>query len=463
MQTAPARLPAEIFRAYDIRGTYGRTLDTDTAYWIGRAVGAASLEQDEPRVVIARDGRLSGPVLLQALAQGLLDAGCDVLDLGLQTTPLLYFATHDDTGSRSGIMLTGSHNPPDHNGFKVVLQGQALYGEQIQALHQRLLDKRLSQGHGQRLALDVSDRYRRALLDDIHLLRPLHVVVDAGNGVAGGTAPGLLRALGCRVSELYCEIDGHFPNHHPDPCQSANLAALVEKVRAEQADLGLAFDGDGDRLGVVTASGRIIAADQLLMLFARDILQQHPGSRVVFDVKCTRHLSALVEALGGEPLMWKTGHSLIKRKMLDSDALLAGEMTGHLCFRDRWFGFDDALYAAARLLELLARQVQDSDSLFAGLGDSLSTPEINLPVDDRQKFQLIETLQRDARWGEGCLTTIDGIRVDFAKGWGLVRASNTTPSLVLRFEADDADELARIQAVFRSQLNAIAPELPLNF
>ncbi len=456
------QLPAGIFRAYDIRGVVGTSLTSDTAYWIGRAIGAESLACGERGVVVGRDGRLSGPELAGALIRGLQDSGCDVSDVGMLPTPTLYFATHV-LGARSGVMVTGSHNPPDYNGFKIVIAGETLANERIQALHQRLQSNQLSSGNGALREVDVLDQYRQRIEDDVALARPLKVVVDCGNGVAAVNAPQLIEALGCEVIPLYCEVDGRFPNHHPDPGKPENLSDLIAAVAETGADLGLAFDGDGDRVGVVTNEGEIIYPDRLLMLFARDVLSRNPGADVIFDVKCTRGLAGLIRGYGGRPLMWKTGHSLIKAKMKETGALLAGEMSGHIFFKERWYGFDDGIYSAVRLLEILSLEKRSAAEVFADFPVALSTPEINVTVGDERKFALIEALQHHAQWGEANLFTLDGVRVDYPHGWGLVRASNTTPVLVLRFEADSADELSRIQRVFHAQLKAVAPDLDLPF
>ena len=458
---APA-VPSSIFRAYDIRGVVGKTLSAATAYWIGRAIGAQTCAEGEPQIAVGRDGRLSGPLLVEPLIQGLVDAGCRVSDLGLVPTPALYYATHVLAGT-SGVMLTGSHNPPDYNGFKVVIAGDTLAEAQIQALLARIQHNDLAQGEGDVERVDILPRYFQRIVTDIRLAKPLKVVVDCGNGVAGVIAPQLFEALGCEVVPLFCEVDGHFPNHHPDPGKPENLADVIAAVEATGADLGLAFDGDGDRVGVVTHRGTIVYTDRLLMLFAQDLLSRNPGAEVLFDVKCTRGLIPLIEQHGGRATMWKTGHSLMKKKMKQTGALLAGEMSGHLYIQERWYGFDDGLYIAARLLEILSHAPVDADTLFAGFPDAISTPELHVDVTDEGKFCIIDALRHDADWGDARLTCIDGIRVDYPHGWGLVRASNTTPMLVLRFEADDDAELQRIKAVFRAQLLKVEPGLHLPF
>ncbi len=461
MTSAP-QLPAGIFRAYDIRGVVGDSLTADTAYWIGRAIGAESLACGEPGVVVGRDGRLSGPELASSLIRGLCEAGCDVTDVGMVPTPVLYFAANT-LGPRSGVMVTGSHNPPDYNGFKIMIAGETLSGERIQRLYRRLQDGELSSGAGQCRQAEILDAYRARILGDLKVERRLKVVVDCGNGVAGVNAPELIEALGCEVIPLFCEVDGTFPNHHPDPGKPENLRDLIAKVAETGADLGLAFDGDGDRVGVVTNSGEMIYPDRLLMLFARDVLGRNPGAEIIYDVKCTRGLAGVIAAQGGRPLMWKTGHSLIKAKMKETGALLAGEMSGHIFFKERWYGFDDGIYSAARLLEILSLDGRSAAAVFADFPVALSTPEINISVGDERKFALIEALQRDAQWGEASLFTLDGVRVDYPYGWGLVRASNTTPVLVLRFEADSAEQLSQIQQVFHDQLKAVAADLELPF
>ncbi|AZC21551.1 phosphomannomutase/phosphoglucomutase [Pseudomonas sp. MC042] len=456
------KLPDSIFRAYDIRGVVPETLNAETAYWIGRAIGSQSLAQGEPNVCVGRDGRLSGPELVAQLIQGLHDSGCHVSDVGLVPTPALYYAANVLAG-KSGVMLTGSHNPSNYNGFKIVIAGDTLANEQIQALHERLKSNNLSSAQGSVTKVDILPRYLEEITRDVKLARRMKVVVDCGNGAAGVIAPQLIEALNCEVIPLFCEVDGNFPNHHPDPGKPENLEDLIAKVKETGADLGLAFDGDGDRVGVVTNTGSIVFPDRLLMLFAKDVVARNPDAEIIFDVKCTRRLVPLIKEYGGRPLMWKTGHSLIKKKMKQTGALLAGEMSGHVFFKERWFGFDDGIYSAARLLEILSKEKTTSEELFATFPNDISTPEINIHVTEESKFSIIDALH-DAQWGEGAnLTTIDGVRVDYAKGWGLVRASNTTPVLVLRFEADNAAELQRIKDVFHVQLKRVAPDLQLPF
>ena len=386
----------------------------------------------------------------------------NVIDVGMVPTPVVYFGAYQ---LRTGccVSVTGSHNPPDYNGFKIVIAGDTLANESISALHTRIRQGDLASGVGSHEQQDILERYFRQIRDDIAIAKDMKVVVDCGNGVAGVIAPRLIEALGCTVIPLYCEVDGNFPNHHPDPGKLENLQDLIARVKQEDADLGIAFDGDGDRLGVVTNQGNMIYSDRLMMVFAKDVVSRNPGADVIYDVKCTRRLGALISSYGGRPVMWKTGHSLIKKKMKETGALLAGEMSGHIFFKERWFGFDDGIYSAARLLEILSLESRDADQIFSAFPSGLSTPEINITVTDENKFGLIERLQNEGQWGEANLTLLDGVRVDYAKGWGLIRASNTTPVLVLRFEADTKDELERIQNVFRSQLQRVAPDLNLHF
>ena len=458
---APA-FPDSIFRAYDIRGVVPETLTAETAYWIGRAIGAESLAKDEPNVSVGRDGRLSGPELVERLIQGVADSGCHVSDVGLVPTPALYYAANVLAG-KSGVMLTGSHNPSNYNGFKIVIAGDTLANEQIQTLHTRLKTNDLTWGEGSIAKVEILEQYATQITSDIKLQKRLKVVVDCGNGAAGVIAPQLIEALNCEVIPLFCEVDGHFPNHHPDPGKPENLVDLIAKVKEVGADLGLAFDGDGDRVGVVTNTGTMVFPDRLLMLFAQDVLVRNQAAEIIFDVKCTRRLIPLIKENGGRPLMWKTGHSLIKKKMKETGALLAGEMSGHIFFKERWYGFDDGIYSAARLLEILSHRQESAEEVFAAFPNDISTPEINIDVTDESKFSIISALH-DAQWGEAAeLTTIDGVRVDYPHGWGLVRASNTTPVLVLRFEADTEAELQRIKDVFHAQLKRVAPDLQLPF
>jgi len=452
----------EIFKAYDVRGVVGRTLTAEGVALIGRALGSVCLAGGGRAVVIGRDGRLSGPELAQALARGIQASGADVVDVGMVTTPMGYFAAHHlQTGS--AVMVTGSHNPPEYNGLKMVLNGTTLAGEAIQALRRRIEAGDFASGSGGYRAADVREAYLARIAGDVRLARPLRLAVDCGNGVAGGVAPELYRRLGCTVTELFCEVDGTFPNHHPDPTQPANLADLVAELARGESELGLAFDGDGDRLGVVTRSGAIIFADRLLMPLAADVLARRPGADVVFDVKCTRNLPQWIRRHGGRPSMWKTGHSLIKARLKETGAPLAGEMSGHIFFAERWYGFDDGLYAGARLLEVLSRSA-DPSAVLEALPDSVTTPELHLPLAEGEPHRLIAELQRDAQFpGAAEVITLDGLRVEYPDGFGLARASNTTPVIVLRFEANDAAGLRRIQDAFRGVLLAAKPDAKLPF
>ncbi|WP_290786963.1 phosphomannomutase/phosphoglucomutase [Halomonas sp.] len=455
-------VPASIFRAYDIRGIVDDTLTESTVELIGRAIGSEAAARGESTVVVARDGRLSGPRLRDALVRGLTAAGRDVIDVGMVPTPVLYFATHALDGTASGVMVTGSHNPPDYNGFKIVLSGETLSGEAITALHTRIVENELADGQGSVREVDVRSAYLARILSDVRLARPLKAVVDCGNGVAGELGPQLIETLGAEMIPLFAEIDGTFPNHHPDPGKPENLVDLIRTVQETGADIGLAFDGDGDRLGVITPSGRMIYPDHLMMAFAEDMLERNPGAKVIFDVKCTGNLARVIDEAGGEPEMWRTGHSLIKARMKETGALLAGEMSGHIFFKERWYGFDDGLYGAARLLEILSRQTLDADAFFDRYPQDLGTPEINITVTDETKFDLVGRLAREGDFGdEGVKTTLDGIRVDYPDGWGLCRASNTTPVLVLRFEGKTQAALDRIRAQFAAALSQVAPELDL--
>jgi phosphomannomutase / phosphoglucomutase len=454
--------PSEIFKAYDIRGVVGKTLTSEVCELIGRAIGAQARALDRPRVAIGRDGRLSGPDLAQALTRGLRASGIDVIDVGLVATPMLYFATyHLDTGS--GVMITGSHNPPDYNGLKMMLAGDTLAGEAIQQLKRRIETADFVSGNGGYSQVDVSEAYFTRITSDVKLKRPIKIIVDCGNGVPGAFAPELYRRLGCTVRELFCEVDGNFPNHHPDPSQPENLEDMIAALANGDEELGLAFDGDGDRLGVVTKAGKIIYPDRQLMLFAADVLRRNAGATIIFDVKSTRNLFAWVRSHGGEPLLWKTGHSLIKAKMKETGALLAGEMSGHMFFKERWYGFDDGLYGGARLLEYLSN-APDLDAEFSKLPDSVSTPELQIKLKEGESYALIERLRKSAHFeGAREVITLDGLRVEYADGFGLARSSNTTPVVVLRFEGNDAAALRRIQDDFRRVLNAALPGAALPF
>jgi phosphomannomutase/phosphoglucomutase len=453
-----------IFRAYDIRGVVGKTLSEGVARQLGRAIGSAVRDKELSNIVVGRDGRLSGPELADALIEGLRAAGVDVIDIGAVPTPVSYFAAYQlNTGSC--VSVTGSHNPPDYNGFKIVIGGETLAEDAIQDLYQRIIEGRLSEGDGALRQYDIAPEYVERIASDIQTGRALKVVVDCGNGIAGGTAPEVVRAIGCEPVPLYCDVDGTFPNHHPDPSEPKNLADLILTVKKTDADIGLAFDGDGDRLGVVTKDGEIVYPDRVLMLFAQDVLTRNPGATILYDVKCTGHLQPLILQAGGSPLMWKTGHSLIKAKMKETGAQLAGEMSGHFFFRERWYGFDDGVYAAARLLEILADDPEgrSPEEIFATLPKGVSTPELHIQMQEGQNHPFIARFRERARFEGARITTIDGLRADWPDGWGLVRASNTTPVLVLRFDADNPEALKRIQEAFRAQILACDDTLTLPF
>jgi phosphomannomutase/phosphoglucomutase len=457
-----ASLPPEIFKAYDIRGIVGRTLTPAIVSRIGHGLGSLAVERGQRAIAVGRDGRLSGPELAEALMAGIRMAGIDTIDVGCVPTPVVYFAAHE-LGCQSCVAVTGSHNPPDYNGLKMVIGGETLAGETIQGIRLRVDADCLQHGAGQASSADVQPAYLARITSDVHLARPMKIAIDCGNGVAGGIAPQLFRALGCEVVELFCEVDGSFPNHHPDPSKPENLQDLIRALRNTEAEIGLAFDGDGDRLGVVTRDGAIIYPDRQLMLFAADVLRRCPGQPIIYDVKCTRLLAPWIRQHGGEPLMWKTGHALVKAKLKETGSPLAGEMSGHVFFKERWFGFDDGLYAGARLLEIVS-QAADANAVLHALPDSSSTPELNIGMREGEPFALIEELQRQAHFeGAREIISIDGLRVEYADGFGLARPSNTTPVVVLRFEADSAAALARIQADFRRVFNEARPDLHLPF
>ncbi len=463
-QQQRATLDRSIFRAYDIRGVVGKTLDVDTARLIGQAIGSEMHRQDARAIVVGRDGRLSSPEMAAALIDGLRQAGREVIDIGDAPTPLVYFgAYHLRAGSC--VSVTGSHNPPDYNGFKIVIDGETLAGDAIQALYQRIAENNLHMADTAGLVSrrDITQDYIDRVAGDIQIERKLRVVVDCGSGIAGLVAPRLLEAIGADVEPLYCEVDGTFPHHHPDPSDPANLQDLISVVKRVDADLGLAFDGDGDRLGVVTRDGEMIYPDRLLMLFAADVLERNPGACIIYDVKCTGHLPMHILRHGGSPLMWKTGHSLIKAKMRETEAELAGEMSGHFFFRERWYGFDDGIYAAARLLEILSTRGETPQAVFDTLPKGVSTPELKIQVEEGEQYVFIEKFVAAAKFEGARIATIDGVRADWSDGWGLVRASNTTPVLVLRFDAKDSESLERIKQVFREQLLAVEPGLELPF
>jgi phosphomannomutase len=453
------QVSASAFKAYDIRGIVEEALTEAFAEHLGRAFGTEALRLGEKAVAVGRDGRLSGPALSAALIRGLASTGLDVVDLGPVTTPMLYYvaATRGKHGCRSGIQVTGSHNPKDWNGFKMVLAGKAIHGEDIQGLRRRMEAEDYVAGEGRTGEMDVLAEYTRRIVGDCRLARPMRVVVDSGNGIPGASAPGILRALGCEVIDLYSRVDGNFPNHHPDPSKPENLADLIKTVHATDAELGLAFDGDGDRLGVVTRGGNVIYPDRQLMLFARDILSRVKGGRIIYDVKCSQRLPVAIREAGGEPLMWKTGHSLVKAKLKETGAPIAGEMSGHIFFSERWYGFDDATYTAARLLEILSRSA-DPSAVLDELPTSFSTPELNVACAEGEPPRVIERLLAEAKFPGAEILTIDGLRAEYPDGFGLIRASNTTPVLVLRFEGHTQDALDRIQGDFLAALRKVKPD-----
>ncbi len=456
------KINSEIFREYDIRGEVGKTLNEEIVYALGRSIGSEAYARGEQKVLVARDGRISSPQLHQALIQGLLSSGRDIIDLGMVPTPILYFAT-GALKVRSGVMLTGSHNPPQHNGLKIVLAGETLYGRDIKGLYSRIKDNDFLSGKGRKKELDFEQNYLEKLVSDITLDKPLKVAVDCGNGVTGNILPRLLQALGCEVIALHTNVDGHFPNHHPDPNKASNLQDLIVMVKSEQADLGIAFDGDGDRLGVVDSNGKIIWTDRVMMLLAADILSRNHGAEILYDVKCSRYLADVIKQNNGVPVMWKTGHSLMKAKMRETGALFGGEGSGHIYIKERWNGFDDAIYAAARVLELLAKDTRTSAEVFAGFPEGISSEEINIPIPDKVKFKLIEALSKKVTFDGANLNTIDGIRAEYEQGWFLIRASNTTPSVVVKFEADNDIALDRLKSILKTQLGVVAPKLKVNF
>lgn len=457
------KYPSEIFRAYDIRGIVEEQITKEFATSLGRALGTELIEQNQNTIVVARDARKHSPQLTEYLLRGILSTGCNVLNIGTVPTPLMYFAVATMDEVSSGVVVTASHNGPAWNGFKMILDGKSRSEEDIQSLRKRMINADYRDGLGQENHHDIVSGYIDTIFSDVALAGDLHVVVDAANGVAGKVAPRLFEELGCQVEALYCDLDGSFPNHNPDPSVESNLDDLIRKVKDVEADIGLAFDGDGDRLVAVSATGKIFTADRLLMLFATDIISRSPGSDVIFDVKSTRHLNSCITNAGGRPVMWKTGHSKMRQKMQETGAVVGAEYSGHIFIRDRWFGFDDGLYAAARLLEVLTLQDEGLDDAFAAFPVSISTPEYRVAVDESEKFELIEKLKSQADFGEGKLTTIDGVRVDFGYGWGLVRASNTGPELTLRFEADTEDNIHQLKALFVKELKKIDSHIEVNW
>ncbi len=458
----PEPVCPSVFKPYDIRGIAGLTLTPETVYSIGRAIGSEAVARDISTLAVGQDARLSSPSLGRALIRALCDSGCEVLDVGRVPSPVLYFAACQ-YACNSGVMLTASHNPPEYNGLKIVLAGDVLHDEGVQALRRRIEEGELMDGVGSCRRIDVTDFYLTRICTDVQLSRPMKIVVDAGNGMAGELAPILFRRMGCEVHELYCDIDGRFPNHHPDPSEPENLQELITAVHVTGADAGFAFDGDGDRIGVIDSSGKVIWPDRLLMMLAIDVLKNNPQAEILFDIKCTSNLYGVIERHGGRPLMWRTGHSVVRTKMQQDKALLAGELTGHLFFADRWFGFDDAMYAGARLLEILARSPLSSAEQFSKLPDAVSTQEYKIPVIKGSHYELMDRLMARADFPDADMNTLDGLRLEFPAGWVLVRASNTTPSLGMRFEGRDQQALAEIQRRIRSFVLSEAPELVLPF
>jgi phosphomannomutase / phosphoglucomutase len=456
------KIPAEIFRTYDIRGVVGKSLTAALARDVGRALGSIGIERGAPAFAVCRDGRLSGPELANALMDGLTAAGADAIDIGMGPTPLAYFAAHY-LNCGSCVAVSGSHNPPEYNGLKMVVGGNALYGDDIQSLRKRIEKSDFKTGKGKRTTQNIVDAYIDRVVGDVKLARPFKVAIDCGNGVAGMMAPQLYRRLGCEVTELFCEVDGTFPNHHPDPAIPENLETLIETLKTTDCEIGIAFDGDGDRLGVVTKDGEIIFADRQLMLLAKDVLSRNPGAQIIYDVKSTRLLAPWIEKHGGRPLIWKTGHSLLKAKLKETGAPLAGEMSGHTFFKERWYGFDDALYGGARLLEVLSKE-KDPNQALKSLPNAPSTPELHWKLEEGEPHALVEKLQASRPFpGAERIVTIDGVRVEYADGFGLARASNTTPVIVIRFEADTPAALERIKKDFRAVLQPLKPSAPLPY
>ncbi|WP_086934210.1 phosphomannomutase/phosphoglucomutase [Agarilytica rhodophyticola] len=456
-------VPDVVFRAYDIRGIAKEQITTHLAQLIGQALGSEAIDIGQDTLIVARDARLSSPELTEFLIRGILSSGCNVLNIGTVPTPLMYFATATLKESQSGVMVTASHNAGEYNGFKIVMNGKTRSDEDIKSIRKRIIKKDLYEGNGEESRHEIIPDYIDTIFSDVALAGDISIVIDAGNGVTGVVAPKLFEELGCEVTPLFCDLDGSFPNHSPDPSIESNLQPLIDKVKETQSDLGVAFDGDGDRVIIVTSSGRIIWPDQLLMLFAKDIVSRNPGAGVVFDVKSTRHLVSCITSYGGRPIMWKTGHAPMKNKMLETGALLGGEYSGHIFIKDRWFGFDDGMYAAARLIEVLSLQGESLDMMFDEFPTSPSTPEIRLPIADEKKFDVIEKLASSGNFGDGRVTKIDGVRVDFSYGWGLVRASNTSANLTLRFEADDDAGLHKVKSIIAKELKNVDSNIQIDW
>ncbi len=441
-----------IFKAYDIRGIVENELTPEVVKLIGLAIGSESIAKGERGIVVGRDGRLTGEALSEALITGLIESGCHVVDIGMVPTPLVYFATYTK-GATSGVMITGSHNPPEYNGLKIMIAGETLSADRIEALYARIIDEDFSYGAGSSISINIDQDYIDKIKSDIKLAKKLNIVVDCGNGIAGDIAPKLFESLGANVTKLFCLVDGNFPNHHPDPSKPENLKDLINEVLDTDADLGLAFDGDGDRLGLIDNKGKVIWADRQMILYARDVISRNSGAKIIYDVKCSSLLPQEISKHGGEPIMSRTGHSFIKNKIKETGAELGGEMSGHIFFNERWFGFDDALYTGARLLEIISKNDDSCAEIFAKLPDRVNTPEINIHFNEHgEQHDAVSKLSKDIDFPGSKINTIDGIRVDYENGWGLVRASNTTPCLVLRFEANDKEILENIKAKFRTWL-----------
>ena len=446
--------PHSIFKAYDIRGIIDDTLTLDIAHKIGQAVGSEVIESGGNSIVIGRDGRLSGPTISEALANGLRASGVNVVDIGLAPSPVVYYSSYSKN-IPSCIAITGSHNPPNYNGFKMVVDGVTLSAERIQKVKQRIIDNNFSEGDGSYIQEEVIPDYIDRIVSDVKPARKMKIVIDCGNGVGGATAPQVFKQLGCEVIELFSDVDGNFPNHHPDPSQIENLQDLITAVKEHDAELGLAFDGDADRLGVISKKGEIIWADRQMVLFAQDILSRNPGTDIIYDVKCSRNLPVEIEKAGGNPIMWRTGHSFVKAKLKETGAALAGEMSGHIFFKERWFGFDDGVYAGARLIEILSKMSETPQQVFDALPNSINTPELRIDFAEGEHYKFMEKLKEAADFGNAKISKIDGLRVDYNDGFGLVRPSNTTPILVLRFEADTEAGLKRIQTQFANAIKSI--------
>jgi len=452
-----------IFRMYDIRGVVDELLTEETVELVGKALGSAVLATGQEKIVLARDGRLSGPRFRERMISGLISTGIQVVDVGQVPTPMAYFAAATLEGVNSCVVITGSHNPSNYNGIKMVVDGITLYGDYIQALLKRIQTNDFTQGAGSLIEQDIFRAYQAYIVKDIQLAKPLKVVVDGGNGVAGPFGVAVLRALGCEVIELFCDIDGTFPNHHPDPAKPKNLADLMAAVKAENADLGIAFDGDGDRCGIVDNRGQSLYADRQLMLYAQDVLSRQPGSEIIYDIKCSALLPKMIEQAGGQATIWKTGHSFMKAKMRETGAVLGGEVSGHIFWKERWFGFDDGIYTGVRMCEILAKSEQTAADLFATLPNGINTPELEIHFAEGEHYDFCNQFKERTQFTEGKVFDLDGLRVDFADGWGLIRPSNTSPIVTLRFEGETQAALDRIKAVFREKILAVDPNLKLPF